>query len=156
MDIFLFEVSRQTELSLSPALPWKQPHFDEKILVFGMMICAERPLFHGDITMVCMYQLCQSTIVFFFKVFEVHCHKLGPLQRKYDYCDNVEIFKKENVLFLMGKWKEGDKFSVPQIEYQLGGSSKRVSHVYFLLQVFWRLLASKPARKIHDICIQMR
>ncbi len=28
------------------------------------------------------------------------------------------------------------QFSVPQIEYPLGGSSKKGSHVYFLLQVF--------------------
>ncbi len=32
------------------------------------------------------------------------------------------------------------QFSVPQIEYQLGGSSKKGSHVYFLLQVFWVIL----------------
>ncbi len=31
------------------------------------------------------------------------------------------------------------QFSVPQIEYPLGGSSKKGSHVYFLLQVFWIL-----------------
>ncbi len=29
------------------------------------------------------------------------------------------------------------QFSVPQIEYPLGGSSKKGGHVYFLLQVFW-------------------
>ncbi len=28
------------------------------------------------------------------------------------------------------------QFSVPQIRYPLGGSSKEGSHVYFLLQVF--------------------
>ncbi len=33
-----------------------------------------------------------------------------------------------------------DQFSVPQIEYPLGGSSKAGSHVYFLLQVFWVIL----------------
>ncbi len=32
------------------------------------------------------------------------------------------------------------KFSVPQIEYPLGGSSKKGSHVYLLLQVFWVIL----------------
>ncbi len=32
------------------------------------------------------------------------------------------------------------QFSVPQIEYPLGGSSKTGSHVYFLLQVFWVVL----------------
>ncbi len=32
------------------------------------------------------------------------------------------------------------QFSIPQIEYPLGGSSKKGSHVYFLLQVFWVLL----------------
>ncbi len=32
------------------------------------------------------------------------------------------------------------EFSVPQIEYPLGGSSKKCSHVYFLLQVFWVIL----------------
>ncbi len=30
-----------------------------------------------------------------------------------------------------------DQLSVPQIEYPLGGSSKKGSHAYFLLQVFW-------------------
>ncbi len=29
------------------------------------------------------------------------------------------------------------EFSVPQIEYPLGGNSKKGSHVYFLLQFFW-------------------
>ncbi len=34
-----------------------------------------------------------------------------------------------------------NKFSVPQIEYPLGGSSKKKSsHAYFLLQVFWVIL----------------
>ncbi len=32
------------------------------------------------------------------------------------------------------------QFSVPQIENPLGGSSKKGSHVYFLLQVFWVIL----------------
>ncbi len=32
------------------------------------------------------------------------------------------------------------KFSVSQIGYPLGGSSKKGSHVYFLLQVFWVIL----------------
>ncbi len=32
------------------------------------------------------------------------------------------------------------QFSVPQIEYQLGGSSKKGSHVYFLLRVAMVLL----------------
>ncbi len=32
------------------------------------------------------------------------------------------------------------QFSVPQLEYPLGGSSKKGSHVYFLLQVFWVIL----------------
>ncbi len=32
------------------------------------------------------------------------------------------------------------KFSAPQREYPLGGSSKKGSHVYFLLQVFWVIL----------------
>ncbi len=32
------------------------------------------------------------------------------------------------------------QFSVAQIEYPLGGSNKRSSHVYFLLQVFWIIL----------------
>ncbi len=32
------------------------------------------------------------------------------------------------------------QFSVPQIEYPLGGSSKKGSHVYFLLQVFRLIL----------------
>ncbi len=32
------------------------------------------------------------------------------------------------------------QFSVPQIEYQLGGQYKKGSHAYFLLQVFWVIL----------------
>ncbi len=32
------------------------------------------------------------------------------------------------------------EFSVPQIEYPLGGSTKKGSHVYFMLQVFWVIL----------------
>ncbi len=32
------------------------------------------------------------------------------------------------------------QFSVSQIDYPLGGSSKKGSHVYFLLQVFWVIL----------------
>ncbi len=32
------------------------------------------------------------------------------------------------------------QFSVPQIEYPLGGSSKKGSHVYFLLRVAMVLL----------------
>ncbi len=32
------------------------------------------------------------------------------------------------------------EFSEPQIEYPLGGSSKKGSHVYFQLQVFWVIL----------------
>ncbi len=32
------------------------------------------------------------------------------------------------------------EFSVPRIEYPLGGSSKKGSHVYFLLQDFWVIL----------------
>ncbi len=32
------------------------------------------------------------------------------------------------------------QFSVPQIEYPLGGSRKNGSHVYFLVQVFWVIL----------------
>ncbi len=32
------------------------------------------------------------------------------------------------------------KFSVPQIEYPPGGSSKTGSHVYFLSHVFWEKL----------------
>ncbi len=37
-------------------------------------------------------------------------------------------------------WHHCSQFSVPQIEYPLGGSSKKGSHVYFLLQVFWVIL----------------
>ncbi len=36
--------------------------------------------------------------------------------------------------------KSSSQFSEPQIEYPLGGSSKKSSHVYFLLQVFWVIL----------------
>ncbi len=42
-------------------------------------------------------------------------------------------------LLLFG-WAFTRQFSVPQIEYPLGGSSKKGSHVYFLLQVFWVIL----------------
>ncbi len=38
-------------------------------------------------------------------------------------------------------YQTGDpQFSVPQIEYPLWGSSKKGSHIYFLLQVFWVIL----------------
>ncbi len=33
-----------------------------------------------------------------------------------------------------------NQFSVPQIEYPLGGSCKKGSHVYFLLEDFWVIL----------------
>ncbi len=33
-----------------------------------------------------------------------------------------------------------NQFSIPQIQYPLGGSSKKGSHVYFLLQVFCVIL----------------
>ncbi len=33
-----------------------------------------------------------------------------------------------------------NQFSVSQIEYPLGGSSKKDGHVYFLMQVFWAIL----------------
>ncbi len=36
--------------------------------------------------------------------------------------------------------KSSSQFSEPQIEYPLGGSSKKSIHVYFLLQVFWVIL----------------
>ncbi len=32
------------------------------------------------------------------------------------------------------------RYLIPQIEYQLGGSSKKVSHVYILSKVFWVIL----------------
>ncbi len=32
------------------------------------------------------------------------------------------------------------QFPVPQIEYPPGGSSKKGSYVYFMLQVFWVIL----------------
>ncbi len=32
------------------------------------------------------------------------------------------------------------QFSIPRIEYPLGGSSKKGSHVYFLLQVLWVII----------------
>ncbi len=37
-------------------------------------------------------------------------------------------------------WYTIQQFSVPWIEYPIGGSSKKGSHVYFLLQVFWVIL----------------
>ncbi len=43
------------------------------------------------------------------------------------------------------------QFSVPQIEYPLGGSSKKGSHVYFLLQVFWVILLFCQIVQLFDI-----
>ncbi len=34
------------------------------------------------------------------------------------------------------KWQ----FSIPQIDYPLGGSCKKGSHVYFMFQVFWLII----------------
>ncbi len=46
---------------------------------------------------------------------------------------------KESVLYIV-MIRDHLKFSVPQIEYPLGGSSKKGSHVYFLLIVAMVLL----------------
>ncbi len=43
------------------------------------------------------------------------------------------------------------QFSVPQIEYPLGGSCKKGSHVYFLLQVFWVILLFCQVVLLSDI-----
>ncbi len=42
-------------------------------------------------------------------------------------------------------------FSVPQIEYPLGGSCKKGSHVYFLLQDFWVMLLFCQIVLLYDI-----
>ncbi len=44
-----------------------------------------------------------------------------------------------------------DQFSVPQIEYPLGDSSKKRSHVYFLLPVFWVILLFCQIGLLFDI-----
>ncbi len=43
------------------------------------------------------------------------------------------------------------EFPVPRIEYPLGGSSKKGSHVYFLLQVFWVILSFCQIILLFDI-----
>ncbi len=43
------------------------------------------------------------------------------------------------------------QFSVPQIEYPLGGSTKKGSNVYFLLQVFWVILLFHQIVLLNDI-----
>ncbi len=54
-------------------------------------------------------------------------------------CLVVEFF---HIHFLQHKYWPPfiHQFSVPQIEYPLGGSSKKCSHVSFLLQVCWVIL----------------
>ncbi len=47
------------------------------------------------------------------------------------------------------------QFSVPQIEYPLGGSSKKGGHVYFLLQVFWVILLFCQIVLLFDINVVM-
>ncbi len=62
-----------------------------------------------------------------------------PLQSSYYYCMiqfvNVQHLKRPQDLFFLHVI-----FSVPQIEYPLGGSSKKGSHDYFLLIVAMVLL----------------
>ncbi len=43
------------------------------------------------------------------------------------------------------------EFSVPQIEYPLGGSTKKGSHVYFLLTVFRVILLFHQIVLLSDI-----
>ncbi len=43
------------------------------------------------------------------------------------------------------------QFSVSQIEYPLGDSTKKGSHVYFLLQVFWVILLFHQIVPLSDI-----
>ncbi len=45
------------------------------------------------------------------------------------------------------------QFSVPQIEYPIGGSTKNGSHVYFLLQVFCVILLFHQIVLLSDINI---
>ncbi len=47
------------------------------------------------------------------------------------------------------------QFSVPQIEYPLDRSSKKCSHVYFLLQVFWVILLFCQIVLLFDINVTM-
>ncbi len=54
--------------------------------------------------------------------------------------ENIERVTMEGRLPTNDIQKERKEFSVPQIEYPQGGSSKTGSHVYFLLQVFWEIL----------------
>ncbi len=47
------------------------------------------------------------------------------------------------VIHVIAQWLRDNitfQFSAPQIEYALGGSSKKGSHVYFMLQIFWVIL----------------
>ncbi len=54
------------------------------------------------------------------------------------------------------KWTQQldiNQFSVPQIEYPLGGSSKTGSHVYFLLHIFLVILLFCQMVLLSDINI---
>ncbi len=54
--------------------------------------------------------------------------------------NNLLAQKEQSIALLENAENSAFQFSVPQIEYPLGGSSKKGSHVYFLLQVFWVIL----------------
>ncbi len=57
----------------------------------------------------------------------------------------------ENTQKLLKIDRAHNQFLVPQIEYPLGGSSKKGSHVYFLLQVFWVILLFYQIVLLSDI-----
>ncbi len=54
------------------------------------------------------------------------------------------------MLIRPGSTSRGE-LSVPQIEYPLRGSSKKRSHVYFLLHVFWVILLFCQIVLLYDI-----
>ncbi len=55
----------------------------------------------------------------------------------HNHINQTLYYKKRKQIFLFDELLE---FSVFWIEYPLGGSSKKGSHVYFLVQVFWVIL----------------
>ncbi len=59
----------------------------------------------------------------------------------YDWLNQQPLIEVTTILDIWHLFTHNTKqFSVPQIEYPLGGSSKKCSHVYFLLQDFWVIL----------------
>ncbi len=60
---------------------------------------------------------------------DIKIHLIGVATNVSIKNTNVFQWKTINVMMI--------QFSVPQIQYPLGGNSQKRSHVYFLLQVFW-------------------